>query len=298
MGHHHHHHHHHGSEPETGRIRVAFFLNLIFTIIEVIGGLLTNSLAILSDALHDLGDSLSLGLAWYFQKLSAKGRDKTFSYGYRRFSLLGAILNSLVLVIGSVFIIREAVPRILEPEPSHAAGMMGLAVLGIIVNGAAVLRLRGGSSKNEKVISLHLLEDVLGWAAVLIGGAVMYFTDWYIIDPILSVAIACYILFNVYRNLSESVRIILQAVPDNMRIGEIEAAISDIDGVRSVHDLHVWSMDGERNVLTVHVVIDDGTERTPFEIKQSINEAMADMNIGHCTIETEAEGEECVLIDC
>ena len=292
MGHHHHH------ESSTGNIKVAFFLNLAFTVIEIVGGILTNSLAILSDALHDLGDSLSLGLAWYFQRVSGKGRDSVYSYGYQRFSLLGAIINSIVLIIGSVFIIREAIPRIMQPEAAHATGMMGLAVLGILVNGAAVLKLKKGSSQNEKVVSLHLMEDVLGWVAVLVGSTIMYFTGWYIIDPILSIAIGAYILFNVYSNLKESTRIILQAIPDNMEIDSIREEITTVEGVISAHDLHVWSMDGERNVLTVHVVIKEGTVPSAHEIRKAINQKMAGLGIGHCTIETEFEGEECVLVDC
>ena len=192
--HHHGHHHHH----DTENISTAFFLNLAFTIIEIIGGLMTNSVSIMSDALHDLGDSLSLGLAWYFQKVAKKGRDKTFSYGYKRFSVLGAMINAIVLVIGSVFILQESIPRLWQPETPNAQGMFWLAILGILVNGAAVLKLKKGTSLNEKVISLHLLEDVLGWAAVLIGSVLMYFFDLPIIDPLLSIGIAFFILTNVF----------------------------------------------------------------------------------------------------
>jgi len=294
LGHDHHHHHHHG----TGNIKVAFFLNLLFTIVELVGGILTNSLAILSDALHDLGDRLSLGLAWYFQNLSKKGRDKQFSYGYQRFSLLGAIINSIVLVVGSIFIIREAIPRIMNPQEAHAQGMILLAILGVIVNGAAVLRLKRGTSHNEQVVSLHLMEDVLGWVAVLIGSLIIHFTDWFIIDPILSVLIGLYILFNVYKNLRSSLKIILQAVPSNMEIKMIENELLAIAGILSVHDLHVWSLDGERNVLTVHVVLEEGLETSHPQIKETINSKMAVLGIEHCTIETEMEGEECLHKDC
>ncbi len=166
MAHNHDHHHHH---HDTGNLKVAFFLNLAFTLVEIVGGLYTNSLAILSDALHDLGDSLSLGLSWYFQKLSKKGRTSSFSYGYKRFSLLGAVVNSIVLVVGSIIILSKAIPQLFNPSQANAEGMMYLAILGIVVNGAAVLKLRKGESLNEKVITLHLLEDVLGWVAVLIG---------------------------------------------------------------------------------------------------------------------------------
>ena len=196
--------HHHSHEQEKGgNIKVAFFLNISFTIIEIIGGVLTNSVAILSDALHDLGDSLSLGLAWYFEKKSKKGRSKNFSFGYKRFSLLGALINAIVLIIGSIFILREAIPRIINPEPVDTKGMILLAILGIFVNGLAVLRLKKGTSLNEKVISLHLLGDVFGWIAVLIGAIAIYYFNSPIIDPILSFLIAGFILFNVYKNLNK-----------------------------------------------------------------------------------------------
>ena len=167
--HSHSHAHHHDHHGDVKNIKVAFFLNFGFAIIEIIGGFLTNSVAILSDAVHDLGDSLSLGLAWYFQKYSRKKSDSTYTYGYRRFSLVGALANSLVLIVGSILILTEAIPRIFNPQQAHPQGMMMLAVLGIAVNGVAMLRLRRGKSLNEKVVSLHLMEDVLGWIAVLVG---------------------------------------------------------------------------------------------------------------------------------
>jgi len=193
------HHHRHHPAGDTGNLKTAFFLNFAFTIIEIIGGILTNSVAILSDAIHDFGDSLSLGLAWYLQKLSKKGRNSTFTYGYKRFSLLGAIITSLVLVIGSVIILYEAIPRLFQPEPAHVPGMIGMAILGVIVNGAAVWRTRSGQSMNEQVVSWHLLEDVLGWMAVLLGAVLMYFFDAPIIDPLLSIGITLFILYNVAR---------------------------------------------------------------------------------------------------
>ncbi len=184
MGHDHIHH-----RGGSKNIRTAFFLNVTFTIIEIIGGIMTNSMAILSDAVHDLGDSLSLGMAWYFQGLSSKGRDKSFSYGYGRFSLLGALINVCVLLIGSILILWKTIPRLLAPEAVDTTGMMILAVIGVIFNGLAVYRMRGGKSLNERVVALHLMEDVLGWVAVLIGSIIMHFFDLPIIDPILSLLI-------------------------------------------------------------------------------------------------------------
>ncbi len=234
MGHNHDHSHNHSE----GNVKVAFFLNLAFTIIEVIGGLYTNSLAILSDALHDLGDSLSLGLSWYFQKLAKKGRTKKFSYGYKRFSLLGTIINSIVLVAGSIFILTKAIPQLFNPEETNVQGMLYLAILGIVVNGAVVLKLRKGESLNEKVVSLHLLEDVLGWIAVLIGSIIMMYMDAPFIDPLLSVLISIFVLYNVYRNLKKSLLVILQGIPEEVSIKEIREKLRTMSEVADVHDCH------------------------------------------------------------
>lgn len=294
--HSHHHDHHHG---DVKNIKTAFFLNLSFTIIEFIGGMLTNSVAILSDAVHDLGDSISLGLAWYFQKIAKRPRSKQFTYGYKRFSLLGAIINSVILLVGSVLIMVHAIPRLVNPQEPHVEGMLILAVLGVIVNGLAALRLRKGTSINERVVSLHLLEDVLGWLAVLIGAGIMYFVDAPFIDPLLSIAISLYILFNVYRNIRQSLHIILQGSPSNIDLTQVKKSILSIEGVDDVHDLHAWSIDGEYNVMTVHVVLMNPINmEEQQQLKLLIRERLHEQGIQHCTIEFERLGEECSLGDC
>ena len=281
------HNHHHGSS----NIKIAFFLNFGFSIIEIVGGVLTNSIAIISDALHDLGDSFSLALAWYFQKLSKKHGNPKFTYGYKRFSLLGALINSIVLLVGSGFVIYSAVGRLLEAQEAHAKGMLLLAVLGIIFNGVAFLRLKKGDSLNERTVALHLLEDVLGWIAVLIASIVMMFADVPILDPLLSLLIACYILFNIYRNLKNTFRIILQGTPDNIDELIIKERILSVDGVLSIHDLHLWSMDGQYNIVTVHVVF--RSEMDTFQLKNTLKEILKDAGIHHPTIEMEEENENC-----
>lgn len=296
MGHHHHdHHHHHGSE----NIKTAFFLNLGFTIIEIIGGFYTNSLAILSDALHDLGDSLSLGLSWYFHNLSHKGRTSTFSYGYKRFSLLGAVINSIVLLVGSILILTTAIPQLFDPQESNATGMIYLAILGVIVNGAAVLKLKKGSSLNEKVVSLHLLEDVLGWVAVLIGSLIMKFTDAPFIDPLLSVLIAGFILLNVYKNLKKSLLIILQGIPEEIDLEEIRKQLSQHEAIKDVHDCHAWSMDGEYNILTIHLKMKENKTLAELaDLKCEIKKQIKHESIHHITVEFEAPDENCDLQKC
>lgn len=295
--HSHGHHHHHSS---TENISTAFFLNLFFTIVEFIGGIYTNSLAITSDAIHDLGDSISLGMAWYFQKLSNKKATKTFSYGFKRFSLLGAIINSIILLIGSIFIIVSAIPRIINPEHSDAKGMMWFAILGIIVNGAAVLKLRKGTSINERVVSLHMLEDVLGWVAVLIASIIMQFWDIPILDPILSLLIALYILFNVFKNGKESIRIILQGTPIQVSSDKVKSKVLEFKNVVNIHDCHIWSMDGEYNVATMHLIVDKGLSWEEGELlKDKIRKVLHDdFNLEHVTLELEHASEDCSYIDC
>ena len=293
MGHNHSHHH------AEGNVKVAFFLNLSFTIIEIIGGLYTNSLAILSDALHDLGDSLSLGLSWYFQKLSKKGRTKTFSYGYKRFSLLGAIINSIVLVAGSIFILTKAIPELFNPEETNVEGMLYLSILGIVVNGAAVFKLRKGESLNEKVVSLHLLEDVLGWVAVLIGSIIMMFTDAPFIDPLLSVLISLFVLYNVYRNLKKSMLVILQGIPEEVSVDDIRQKLKDMPEVTDMHDCHAWSLDGEYNILTVHLrLAKDYKLSEQAKLKEKVKSQLKDESINHITVEFEGQDENCGLEDC
>lgn len=293
-------HNHHAHKTNTENIKTAFFLNLAFTIVEFIGGYFTNSLAILSDALHDLGDSLSLGLSWYFQKKSSKGATKKYSYGYKRFSLLGAIINSVILLIGSLFIIKEALPALFKPEQAHAQGMMWIAILGIIVNGLAVFKLRQGTSINERVVSLHLLEDVLGWVAVLIASIVMQFFDVPILDPLLSIFIALFVLYNVFKNLKESFKIILMATPKNITIEAVKQRIMQFDDVLDMHDSHLWTLDGSYNIFTAHLILKENavllhqTERVKKEVKQVLH---SEFNLEHITLEFELENEMCSYRD-
>lgn len=290
------HNHRHGAHHETKNIKVAFFLNLFFTIIEIIGGILTNSIAILSDALHDLGDSFSLGMSWYFQNLSNKKPNDKFTYGYSRFSLLGALLNSVILLIGSIFIIYNAIPRILEPETVDETGMMYLAILGIIVNGAAVIRLKKGTSLNERVVSLHLLEDVLGWVVVLIASIVMHFVEVPWLDPVLSLGIAGFILFNVYRNLKSSLQVVLQASPIEGKTEELHREIEQLLDGGEIRDFHLWSLDGEYHICTIHLKLFHPVSADEQEVlKSKIKGILEKEHIVHTTVEFQLGEEGCVL---
>lgn len=296
MGHNHNHHHDHSG---VKNIRVAFFLNFVFTLFEIAGGLYTNSIAILSDAVHDLGDSLSLGLAWYFQKMAQKGSSKTYSYGYKRYSLLGAIINSIVLIVGSIFILSESIPRLFHPEKPYAEGMFFLAIFGVLVNGAAVFRLKKGNTLNEKVVSLHLLEDVLGWLAILIGSIIMYFFNFPILDPLMSIGISLFVLYNVYKNIRQTLHIILQGTPQEYSVTEITQWVKEIKDIESIHDLHIWSIDGDYNILTVHIVLSKNVSfNQTIEIKKQIRELLLEKGIEHVTIEFENSDENCLFENC
>lgn len=290
MGHSHNHHHDHSE----GNIKAAFFLNLFFSIVEIIGGLLTNSVAIISDAIHDLGDSFTLGISWYFARASKKEKDAKFTYGYKRLSVLGALISSIVLVVGSVFVVLEAIPRLLNPIKPDTGGMIILAIVGVAVNGLAAYRLSRGHSINEKAVFTHLLEDVLGWIATLIGALVMHFFDLPVVDPILSVLISIFILYNVYRNLKESFQIILQAAPSNVDLSKIHSALLEINGVKDFHDCHTWTMDGNYNILSIHLVIaSDLTLKDLEGIKSNTKAQLSKLGINHTTIEFETEDEIC-----
>ncbi|MBN1858531.1 cation transporter [Candidatus Bipolaricaulota bacterium] len=278
--------------PASKRIGTALVLNLTFTVIELVGGMLTNSLAILSDALHDLGDTASLGLAWRMARISSRRGDETFSYGYRRFSLLGAVVMSALLVIGGVVVVAEAIPRLLRPEATYAPGMFFLAIGGLAVNGLAALRMRGGRSLNERIVTWHFLEDVLGWAAVLVASVAMWVWDIPWLDPLLSILITLYVLWNVVRHLRETLVVFLQGVPTSIKLEDVEQAICAMPGVVGVHHTHIWSQDGEHHVLTAHVVTHPGDVSTFEEatrLRAELKTRLARFGISHATLELESD---------
>jgi cobalt-zinc-cadmium efflux system protein len=285
----------HESHSDSAKnISLAFFLNLSFTLLEIIGGLWTNSVAVLSDALHDLGDSISLGLAWYLERYSQRASDRSYSYGYGRFSLLGALINSAILIGGSLYILSQAVPRLFAPEATYAPGMLLMAIVGIAVNGLAVLRLKRSHSLNVQVVTWHLLEDVLGWVAVLLVSIILLFTQVYILDPILSILITLYVLYNVLTRLKKTMVLFLQGVPENIDLPAFEQHVLALDKVQSTHHTHVWSLNGDDHVLSTHVVLDNSTTREEsIQVKNAVKALTENLNIQHITVEIEYEEATC-----
>lgn len=294
---HHHHEHAHGhvSASSAAALRTAFFINLAFTVVEVVGGWLTGSIAVLTDALHDAGDCLVLGTAWWLQRVAMKGRDAHYSYGYGRYSMLGGWLTSVVLIIGALFMLTVSVPKLWAPELPHSLGMIGFALFGLAMNGLAAWKLHGGRTLNERGAYLHLLEDVLGWAAVLVGGILIHFTDWAIVDPLLSIAISAYILVNAIGTLKKGTGILMQEIPAGIDMQEVRTRLMAIPHIIDLHDQHTWTLDGSFIVHTVHIVVEGVDHHSALGIKAKAREALKDLGIHHATIELEWAEEDCDL---
>ena len=293
MAHNHSYHHLLKDDHSSEKIGWAFFLNFGFTIIEFIGGWLTNSTAIMADAVHDLGDTISIGSAWVLNKLGHKKANHQFTYGYKRLSLFGALINAIVLIIGSIWILGEAIPRLFDPQMPETEGMMLLAVLGIVVNGTAAYKLHDGHTLNEKVLNWHLLEDALGWVAVFIVALVMQFVDWPILDPLLSVLFTLFILVNVLRHGTETLRLFFQASPSSPAVEEVEQQLLKLSQVKEVHQLHIWSLDGEDHVATAHLVSYCTSAADYNALKAQVAEALQPFGFANTTIEVELAEETC-----
>ena len=275
-------------------ILIAFLLNLAFAIFEFVGGIFTGSVAILSDAIHDLGDAASIGVSFFLEKKSKKQPDEAYTYGYARYSVLGSTITTLTLLIGAVVVIYNAILRIITPVPIHYNGMILFAVVGVCVNLGAALITRKGESLNQKAVNLHMLEDVLGWIVVLIGAVVMRFTDFAILDPILSIGVAIFIGINAVRNLKESIDLFLEKTPRDLNVQTVKDGILKIPGVWDVHHIHLWSMDGQSHYATMHI----RTAADPHEVKDVVREKLGTFGIGHVTLELEAENEHCHAEHC
>lgn len=270
-------------------ILVAFLLNLLFSVFEFLGGVFTGSVAIVSDAIHDIGDAASIGISYFLEKKSKRQPDETYTYGYARYSVIGGVITTLILLFGSVMVIYNAIGRIITPTPINYNGMIVFAIVGVIVNFSAALFTRDGHSLNQKAVNLHMLEDVLGWIVVLVGAIVMRFTDFALIDPIMSIGVAIFILINAIRNLKEALDLFLEKAPHGIDMNEIKEHLTEIEGVLDVHHIHIWSMDGHNNYATMHIV----TNADPHRIKDAVREELGEHGIGHVTLELESEGEHC-----
>ena len=275
-------------------ILIAFILNLCFSIFEFVGGLFTGSVAIVSDAVHDIGDAASIGISYFLERKSKKQPDETYTYGYARYSVIGGVITTLILLFGSVVVIYNAITRIINPTPINYNGMILFAVIGAVVNFLAAFFTRHGDSLNQKAVNLHMLEDVLGWIVVLVGAVVMKFTDFALIDPIMSIGVAVFIFINAFKNLKEVTDLFLEKKPHGIDVNEMKEHITEIDGVIDVHHIHVWSMDGVSHYATMHIV----TNEDGHIIKEKVRKELQEHGIAHVTLELEEEGEHCHAQHC
>ena len=276
------------------KIFIAFILNLLFSVFELIGGILTGSVAIASDAVHDFGDAISIGGAYFLEKISGKKPDEKFTYGYARFSVLGGLLTTVILLISSGVIIYNAILRIINPLEIHYNGMIIVAIIGLVVNLVATYFTHGGHSINQKAVNLHMLEDVLGWLVVLIGSIVIKYTHLYVIDPILSILVAIFVIINSVKNLLSIGDLFLIKTPKNVDVAGIIKHVKKVDGVVDVHHVHIWTIDGETNCATLHLVV----EELNSDVKKLVKDEFKEHGVSHVTIEMETALEGCEETCC
>jgi len=275
-------------------ILIAFILNFSFAIFEFVGGIITGSVAIISDAVHDIGDALSIGVSYFLENKSKKKPDEKYTYGYVRYSVIGSLITTVILLVGSLLVIYNAVNRLFRPVEINYNGMIIFAVIGVIINFCAAYFTRDGHSLNQKAVNLHMLEDVFGWIVVLIGAIIMRFTDIVTIDSILSIFVAVFIFINAFKNLKSVIDLFLEKIPNNISLVELKNNLLEIKGVEDIHHIHIWSIDGFNNYATMHVVINKNIK----DIKNKIREELKHHGIIHVTIELETKDEVCDSDTC
>ncbi len=277
-------HHHHKKAGDN--LAFVFFMNLAFNIIVIVGGLATNSVAILADCIHDLSDTISIAFAWVLEKVSQKDSTDNYSYGYQRFSILGAVIISVFVIIMAFVILQEAIPRLFAPEGVDAEGMFLISIIGLVFKSLSVYRLHKGETFNEKAIFFHQLGDIFEWLAILILSVVLIFWDGApYLDPFVSIGIALWLIFNLGRNLYKSLEVLLQKTPDYFDVNEFKNSILDIQGVNAIDDFHIWSLDGIDSVMTLKVDVDFGQDVS--QIKKEIYDISNRYHVVDITIELE-----------
>ncbi len=272
----------------------AFILNFSFAVLEFVGGLLTGSVAITSDAVHDFGDAFSIGCSLFLEKISEKAPDEKYTYGYARFSVLGSLISCVVLLVGSGFVIYNGVLKIINPTTVNHDGMLVFAVIGLVVNGGAFFITHGSNSLNQRATSLHMLEDLLGWIIVLVGAVVIKYTGFVLLDPVMSLALAVFIIVNACKTLFNAFEVFLEKKPSEICLKHLTEQLCNLDGVLDVHHLHVWSIDGQNNYATLHAVVSENS----CQVKKALKEELLRHGVCHATVEVEAEGELCDQITC
>ena len=264
---------------------IAFFLNLSYAIVEFIAGGIFGSSAVLADSIHDLGDAIAIGISAFLETISNREEDRRYTLGYKRFSLLGALVTSVILIIGSILVILENITKIFNPQPVNDEGILWLGIIAVSTNVLASLVVRKGKTKNESILSLHFLEDTLGWLAVILMAIILRFTDWYILDSLLSLVISIFILTKAIPRFWSALKIFLDAVPEGVETGDLEKNLDALTNVKSVNQLSIWSMDGLENNAIIHLCLEDWGQMT--ETKNQVRQLLEERGIQNITIEVD-----------
>jgi cobalt-zinc-cadmium efflux system protein len=275
---------------------VGIVLNLAFVIVEVVAGLFVHSLSLLSDAGHNLADVGALGLSLLAYRLLTVKSTSTYTYGFRKTSILVALVNAVVLLVSIGAIAFEAARRLFHPEPLPGATIALVAGIGIVINATSALMFMRGKDRdiNIRGAYLHLLSDALISLGLVVGGVAMLYTGWFWLDPVLCLGIAITILFSTWRLLRDSVRMSLDAVPHDLTLAEIKRTARSVPGVNDFHHVHVWTIGPRENALTAHVVIPiDASIEQELQVKQAIKHELMHLNIHHITLEIERDNEKC-----
>ena len=275
-------------------ILLAFILNFAFSIFEIVGGTLTGSVAIISDAVHDMGDAVSIGISYFLERKSKKEPDEIYTYGYTRFSVMGSLITTVILLLGSISVVYNAVMRMFHPVAIDYSGMIIFAIIGAGVNLIAAMLTKDGHSLNQKAVNLHMLEDVLGWIVVLVGALIMRFTDFAMLDPMMSIGVSVFIFINAVKNLKNIENLFLEKKPSNINIQKIKDCVCGVEGILDVHHIHVWSIDGYNHYATMHIVTDDESSR----VKEMVRKKLEEFHIVHVTLELEHSNEHCHYERC
>lgn len=289
-----HEHHEHNHKITEKNILIAFLLNLSFSLFELIGGIFTNSIAIVSDSIHDFGDALSIGFSYFLEKKSKKAPDEVYTYGYVRYSVMGAFITVTILIIGSVIVIIGAIKRIIHPIEINYNGMIVFAIFGVVVNSIAAFVTREGDSINQKAVNLHMFEDVLGWGVVLIGSILMKYTDISVIDPVMSIGVAVFILIHSFHHFKDIIDLFLFKTPEMISVDKVKLCLEKIDGVKDAHHIHLWSIDGVNHYATMHLKAEGNFANIKHLVKEELNK----IGINHTTIEFENVDETCFEHNC
>lgn len=266
---------------------LAFFLSLSYAIVEFIAGGVFGSSAVLADSVHDLGDAIAIGVSAVLETISNREEDSRYTLGYKRFSLLGALITAVILMTGSALVILENLTKLFHPQPVNDEGILWLGIIAVTINVLASLVVRKGKTKNESILSLHFLEDTLGWIAVILMAIILRFTDWYILDPLLSLVISFFILSKAIPRFWSTLKIFLDAVPEGVDIKKIKSDLEQLEHVSSVNQLNLWIMDGLEKNAIVHVCLEQIEDMEAS--KTAIRHHLKDIGFHNITIEVDSD---------